>query len=35
LISHRLPFSAAPDAYRLVDEQPGDTLQVVLTYDAE
>jgi 2-desacetyl-2-hydroxyethyl bacteriochlorophyllide A dehydrogenase len=35
LISHRVPFSAAPDAYRLIDERPGDTLQVVLTYQDE
>jgi 2-desacetyl-2-hydroxyethyl bacteriochlorophyllide A dehydrogenase len=35
VISHRLPFRAAPDAYRLVDECPGDTLQVVLTYEDE
>jgi threonine dehydrogenase-like Zn-dependent dehydrogenase len=35
LISHRLPFSAAPDAYRLIDERPGEALQVVLTYGEE
>jgi 2-desacetyl-2-hydroxyethyl bacteriochlorophyllide A dehydrogenase len=35
LISHRLPFSAAPEAYRLIDERPGDALQVVLTYGEE
>lgn len=33
LISHRLPFDEAPAAYRLVDERPGETVQVVLTYD--
>jgi 2-desacetyl-2-hydroxyethyl bacteriochlorophyllide A dehydrogenase len=33
LITHRVPFTAAADAYRLVDERPQDTVQVVLTYD--
>jgi 2-desacetyl-2-hydroxyethyl bacteriochlorophyllide A dehydrogenase len=33
LISHRFPFDRAPDAYRLVDEQPGGTVQVILTHD--
>jgi 2-desacetyl-2-hydroxyethyl bacteriochlorophyllide A dehydrogenase len=33
LISHRLPFEEAPDAYRLVDEHPGEVVQVVLTHD--
>lgn len=32
LISHRLAFESAREAYRLVDEQPEDTIQVVLTY---
>jgi len=32
LVSHRFPFDAAPDAYRLVDEQPGEAAQVVLVY---
>lgn len=32
LISHRLPFDRAPDAYRLLDEDPANTLQVLLTY---
>jgi 2-desacetyl-2-hydroxyethyl bacteriochlorophyllide A dehydrogenase len=35
LISHRLPFACAPDAYRLVDEHPDEVTQVVLTYDDE
>jgi 2-desacetyl-2-hydroxyethyl bacteriochlorophyllide A dehydrogenase len=35
LISHRIPFHQAPDAYRLVDEHPDQTLQVVLLYDNE
>lgn len=33
LISHRLPFEEAPGAYQLIDECPGETVQVVLTYD--
>src|SRR5215210_5006447 len=33
LISHRFPFGRAPDAYRLVDEQPEETVQVILTHD--
>jgi threonine dehydrogenase-like Zn-dependent dehydrogenase len=32
LVSHRVPFEEAPRAYRLVDEDPGETVQVVLTY---
>ena len=32
LITHRIPFEQAEDAYRLVDERPEETLQVVLTY---
>ncbi len=32
LISHRFPFADAPDAYRLLDEQPDQTLAVILTY---
>jgi 2-desacetyl-2-hydroxyethyl bacteriochlorophyllide A dehydrogenase len=32
LITHRLPFEDAPDAYRLLYECPGDTMQVVLLY---
>ena len=32
LITHRVPFDGAADAYRLVDEHPEDTVQVVLTY---
>jgi 2-desacetyl-2-hydroxyethyl bacteriochlorophyllide A dehydrogenase len=30
LVSHRIPFEEAPRAYRLVDEDPGQTVQVVL-----
>jgi 2-desacetyl-2-hydroxyethyl bacteriochlorophyllide A dehydrogenase len=32
LISHCLPFERAADAYRLVDEHPEETVQVILTY---
>ena len=34
-ISHRIPFTRAPDAYRLLDEHPEEALQVVLTYGDE
>ncbi|MDQ5812860.1 MAG: zinc-binding dehydrogenase, partial [Actinomycetota bacterium] len=33
LVSHRIPFGEAPGAYRLVDEYPGEVVQVVLTHD--
>jgi 2-desacetyl-2-hydroxyethyl bacteriochlorophyllide A dehydrogenase len=33
LVSHRIPFEEAPEAYRLVDEDPGETVQVVLFHD--
>jgi 2-desacetyl-2-hydroxyethyl bacteriochlorophyllide A dehydrogenase len=32
LISHRFPFEEAPEAYRLVDEHPGEAVQVILTH---
>lgn len=32
LISHRLPLRCAAEAYALVDEHPGQTVQVVLSY---
>jgi 2-desacetyl-2-hydroxyethyl bacteriochlorophyllide A dehydrogenase len=32
LISHRLPIERAAEAYRLLDESPGECLQVLLTY---
>ncbi len=35
LVSHRFPFAEAPEAYRFVDEQPGEAVQVVLTHDEE
>jgi threonine dehydrogenase-like Zn-dependent dehydrogenase len=33
LISHRFPFADAPSAYALLADQPGQTAQVVLTYE--
>lgn len=33
LVTHRFPVEAAADAWRLLDESPGDALQVLLTYD--
>jgi 2-desacetyl-2-hydroxyethyl bacteriochlorophyllide A dehydrogenase len=32
LVSHRFPIESAAEAYRLLDESPGDCLQVLLTY---
>ena len=32
LITHRIPFEDADAAYRLLDEDPGSALQVLLTY---
>ncbi|MGF1506560.1 MAG: zinc-binding alcohol dehydrogenase [Anaerolineae bacterium] len=32
LITHRFPFVQAADAYRLLDEHPDQTVQIVLTY---
>ncbi len=32
LVSHRVPFEKTPEAYRLVDENPDEAVQVVLTY---
>ena len=32
LVSHRLPLGEAPEAYRLVDENPRETVQVVMTH---
>jgi 2-desacetyl-2-hydroxyethyl bacteriochlorophyllide A dehydrogenase len=34
LISHRFRFDRAAEAYALVDAQPGETVQVVLTYSS-
>ena len=33
LVTHRFPVGEAADAYQLLDESPGDALQVLLTYD--
>ncbi|BCB81213.1 zinc-binding dehydrogenase [Phytohabitans flavus] len=33
LITHRVPFSSAGDAYALIRDNPQDTIKVVLTYD--
>ncbi len=33
LITHRLPFEMAPEAYPLLDERPGEAGQVVFTYE--
>ncbi len=33
LVSHRIPFERAPEAYRLLDERPGETVQVILAYE--
>jgi 2-desacetyl-2-hydroxyethyl bacteriochlorophyllide A dehydrogenase len=35
LISHRVPFDRAADAYRLLDESPGDAFGVILDYQQE
>jgi len=32
LITHRIPVAAAAHAYQLLDQQPADLLQIVLTY---
>ena len=32
LISHRIPFTRAPEAFALVDERPEQVMQVLLTY---
>lgn len=33
LITHEIPFEEGPDAYKLLDEHPDDTVQVLLGYD--
>jgi 2-desacetyl-2-hydroxyethyl bacteriochlorophyllide A dehydrogenase len=33
LITHRIPFARAAEAYELVDQRPEETVQVVLTYE--
>ena len=32
MISHRIPFANAPDAFELLDQTPEQTLAVILTY---
>lgn len=32
LVSHRIPFSRSAEAYALLDREPEQTVQVVLTY---
>ncbi len=33
MISHRIPFSSAPDGYTLLEEHLDQTLAVIFTYD--
>jgi 2-desacetyl-2-hydroxyethyl bacteriochlorophyllide A dehydrogenase len=33
LVTHRIPFTHASEAYDLVDQDPEETVQVILTYD--
>ncbi len=33
LISHRIPFEEAPEAYTLLEERPEEALQVIFTYE--
>ena len=35
LITHHFPLEAAGEAYRMLDENPGEALQVVLTYNGK
>lgn len=32
LITHRIPFERAAEAYELIDRRPEETVKVVLTY---
>jgi len=32
MISHRIPFDRAPEAFQLLDERRGETLAVIFTY---
>ena len=32
LITHRLPIDRAAEAYRLLDERPGEAVQIVFVY---
>ena len=33
LVTHEIPFERAPEAYRLLEHNPGEAVQVLLTYD--
>jgi threonine dehydrogenase-like Zn-dependent dehydrogenase len=33
LISHRIPFGEAPEAYAMLDEGPQEAMQVIFTYE--
>jgi threonine dehydrogenase-like Zn-dependent dehydrogenase len=33
LITHTIPFARAAEAYRMIDEQPEQVVQVVLEYN--
>jgi len=33
LVSHRVPFDKAPGAYRLLDERPGEAVQVIMIHE--
>jgi threonine dehydrogenase-like Zn-dependent dehydrogenase len=33
LITHRVPFAQAAEAYALLDQHPGEAIQVMLTYE--
>jgi 2-desacetyl-2-hydroxyethyl bacteriochlorophyllide A dehydrogenase len=35
LVTHRIPFGQAPEAYRLVDEHPEQVVQLLLTYEEQ
>jgi 2-desacetyl-2-hydroxyethyl bacteriochlorophyllide A dehydrogenase len=35
MVTHELPFDAAPDAYALIDSSPSDVLGVLLNYERE
>jgi threonine dehydrogenase-like Zn-dependent dehydrogenase len=34
LITHRVPFSRAADAYKLIAESPAQTIQVMLVHES-
>jgi threonine dehydrogenase-like Zn-dependent dehydrogenase len=33
LITHRFPITQANQAYQLLDQDPGSSIQILLTYD--